>query len=242
MRTYDKNQTIDVLQKEMVNIESLYNAKCVNWTGNTSDTNEPYSEVIASELLRELKAFDRIKQITRANTYCRENHCNIEMDICNSNRKEEIFAKRLTGLTLEGLGLVLDYQIPLKDTRADKGAGKIDMLSFDQQTNTLYLIELKYKENAETLLRASLESYTYYLVINRQKLLADYAALLEKMVGNVDLENVTIKPAVLLVPPCKANDELEDLAMFERPQLKALALALGISYFTLEIHTYETEL
>ena len=242
MRTYDKNQTIDVLQKEMVNIESLYKAKCVNWTGNTSDTNEPYSEVIASELLRELKAFDRIKQITRANTYCRENHCNIEMDICNSNRKEEIFAKRLTGLTLEGLGLVLDYQIPLKDTRADKGAGKIDMLSFNQQTNTLYLIELKYKENIETLLRASLKSYTYYSIIDQKKLLADYKSLLEKTSSHVDMNKISVKPAVLLIPPCRANDELEELFSTERPKQKALALALGIKFFTLDLATYETEL
>jgi len=242
MKAYDKKQTIDALQKELASITSLYNAKCVNWTGETSDTNEPYNEVIASELLRNLKAFDSINTITRESSYCRENHCNIEMDICNSNRREEIFAKRMTGLTLEGLGHILDYQVPLKGTRADKEAGKIDMLSFNQQTSTFYLIEVKYKDNTETLLRASLESYTYFRVVDREKLLADYGALLEKMVGYVDLENVTIKPAVLLVPPCKANNELEDLAMYERPQLKALALALGMSYFTLEMHTYETEL
>lgn len=242
MRTYDKQQTIDAFQKELVNIETLYNSNCVNWTGKTSDTNEPYSEVIANELLRNLKEFDNIKPITRTNTYCRENHCKIEMDICNSNRNEEMFAKRLTGLNLEGLGLILDYQIPLKGTRADKGAGKIDLISFNQQTNTLYLIELKYKENPETLLRASLESYTYYNVIDREKLLADYRDVLEETVGHVDLKDVITKPAVLLVPPCKANDELEDIDMNERPQQKALALALGISYFTLEVHTYETEL
>jgi hypothetical protein len=242
MKTYDKQKTIDELQNELLNIETLYNSKCVNWKGKTNDTNEPYSEVIAAELLRNLKKFDNIQTITRTSTYCRENHCKIEMDVCNSNRKEEIFAKRLTGLTLNELGLIVDYQIPLKGTRADKGAGKIDLISFNHKTNTLYLIELKYKENSETLLRASLESYTYYNIIDRVNLLADYKDVLEKAFGDVDLKKIKTKPAVLLVPPCKANDDLEEIDMNDRPQQKALALAMGISYFTLEIYTYETEL
>lgn len=133
----------------------------MNWTGTTKDTDELYSEILANELLRNLKEFDKISTVTRTETYCRENHCNIEIDICKSNRDEENFAKRITGLTLEGLGLIKDFQIPLKDTRADKGLGKIDLISFNEETKTLYLIELKYKENKETLLRASLESYTY---------------------------------------------------------------------------------
>ena len=150
-------ETINELKKELSDIENLYKSKCVNWTGTTSDTNELYSEIIANELLRELKEFDKISTVTRTETYCRENHCNIEIDICNSNRDEENFAKRITGLTLDGLGLIKDFQIPLKDTRADKGLGKFDLISFNEETKTLYLIELKYEGNKETLLRASLE-------------------------------------------------------------------------------------
>ena len=120
MKTYNEQQTINALQNELANIENLYNSKCVNWTGKTSDTNQPYSEVIANILLRHLNLFDTIQPISRSSTYCRENHCNVEMDICNSNRNEEIFAKRLTGLSLDELGYVMDYQVPLKDTRANK--------------------------------------------------------------------------------------------------------------------------
>ena len=242
MRSYNEKQTIATLQNELGSIETLYNSKCVNWTGRTNDTNEPYSEVIANELLRNLKAFDNIQSISRKSPYYTENHSEIEMAISKSNRNEEMFAKRLTGLSLDELGYAMDYQVPLKDTRANKGVGKIDLISFNKTNNTLYLIELKHKKNNETLLRASLESYTYYRIIDQIKLLADYKSLLEKTSSHVDMNKISVKPAVLLIPPCRANDELEELFSTERPKQKALALALGIKYFTLDLATYETEL
>ncbi len=237
-------ETINELKKELSNIENLYKSKCVNWTGTTKDTDELYSEIIANELLRELKEFDKILTVTRTETYCRENHCNIEIDICNSNRDEENFAKRITGLTLDGLGLIKDFQIPLKDTRADKGLGKIDLISFNEETKTLYLIELKYEGNKETLLRASLESYTYYEIVDKAKLIDDcfnnQKFILNKVYNHIDPTEINVKPAVLVVPKCNAYNELEDVELGERPKLKALALALDISYFTVEFLTNET--
>ncbi len=237
-------ETINELKKELSNIENLYKSKCVNWTGTTKDTDELYSEIIANELLRELKEFDKISTVTRTETYCRENHCNIEIDICNSNRDEENFAKRITGLTLDGLGLIKDFQIPLKDTRADKGLGKIDLISFNEETKTLYLIELKYEGNKETLLRASLESYTYYKIVDKVKLINDcfnnQKFILNKVYNHIDPNEINVKSAVLVVPKCNAYDELEDVELGERPKLKALALALDIKYFTVEFLTNET--
>jgi len=244
MKSYTKNQTITEIKKELSNIESLYNSKCVNWTGKTNDTDEFYSEIIANELLQELKEFNKISTVTRTATYCRENHCNIEIDICDSNRDEEIFAKRITGLTLEDLGLIIDFQIPLKDTRADKGLGKIDLISFNEETKTLYLIELKYGKNKETLLRASLESYTYYKIVDKIKLINDcfnnQKFIFNKIYNHVDPTQITVKPAVLVVPECNAYDELKDVLSSERPKLKALALALDIRYFTIEFFTSES--
>lgn len=239
-----RKETIDELKKELSNIENLYKSKCVNWTGTTSDTNEFYTEIIANELLRELKEFDRISTVTRTETYCRENHCNIEIDICKSNRDEENFAKRLTYLTLENIGLIKDYQVPLKDTRADKGLGKIDLISFNEETKTLYLIELKYEGNKETLLRAMLESYTYYRIIDKVKLINDcfnnQKFIFTKAFNEVEPSEINVKPAVLVVPKCNAYDELESVEFGERPKLKALALALDIKYFTLEFLTNES--
>jgi hypothetical protein len=237
-------ETINELKKELSDIENLYKSKCVNWTGTTKDTDELYSEVIANELLRELKEFDKISTLTRTETYCRENHCNIEIDICDSNRDEENFAKRITGLTLDGLGLIKDFQIPLKNAIANKGLGKIDLISFNEETKTLYLIELKYEGNKETLLRASLESYTYYKIVDKVKLINDcfnnQKFILNNVFNPIDPTEINVKPAVLVVPKCNAYNELEEVELGGRPKLKALALALDIKYFTVEFFTNET--
>ena len=239
-----KFETIKELKKELSSIENLYKSKCVNRTGTTKDTDKLYSEVIANELLRELKEFEKISTLTRTETYCIENHCNIEIDICNSNRDEENFAKRITGLTLDGLGLIIDFQIPLKDTRKDTGLGKIDLISFNKETKTLYLIELKYEGNKETLLRASLESYTYYKIIDKKKLINDcfnnQKIILNNMFKQIDQTEINVKPAVLVVPKCNAYNELEEIEIGKRPKLKALALALDIKYFTGGFLTNET--
>ena len=240
---YSNGQTINELKKELSTIENLYKANCVNWIGTTNNTNELYSEIIADELVHNLAVFHQISTVTRTETYCRENHCNIEIDICKSNRDEENFAKRLTGLTLENIGLIKDYQIPLKDTRADKGLGKIDLISFNEETKTLYLIELKYEGNKETLLRASLESYTYYKIIDKDKLKNDCFKnqnfILNKVFNQLDPSEIIVKPAVLVVPNCKAYKELKEVTLGQRPKLKALAHALDIKYFTLEFLTNE---
>jgi hypothetical protein len=244
--SYTKNQTIIAIKKELSNIESLYKSGCVNWAGKTKDTDELYSEIIANELLQELKEFNKISTVMRTATYCRENHCKIEIDICDSNRDEEIFAKRITGLTLDNLGLIIDFQIPLKDTRADKGLGKIDLISFNEETKTLYLIELKYERNKETLLRASLESYTYYKIVDKTKLINDcfnnQKFIFNKIYNHIDPTQIKVKPAVLVVPKCNAYDELGVVEFGDRPKLKALALALDIKYFTLELFTNESVL
>src|SRR5690606_890581 len=108
-----EEEVIKVLVNELSNIKNLYKSKCVNWKGKTKDTNVYSSEVIANKLNRELKKFDKISTVTRTKSYSRENHSNIKFN--KTNRHEENFAKQIIGLNLEGLGLILDYQVPLKD-------------------------------------------------------------------------------------------------------------------------------
>ncbi len=77
------------------------------------------------------------------------------------------------------LGKIIDYEIPLKEKMSDK-LGKIDIISVDSNGQSVRLIELKIKNKNgdETLLRALLEIYTYYKLIDcsgsKIKLLEDY--------------------------------------------------------------------
>ncbi len=135
---------------------------------------------------------------------------------------------------MDGLGLVKDYQIPIKNSRENKGLGKIDLISFNKETMTLYLLELKYEGNPETLLRASLESYTYYKIIDKKKLINDFFNS-----PNIDNNKIKVKSAVLVTPKCRAYDELLQMDLGKRPNLKALVNFLDIRYFSVKTTTKE---
>lgn len=228
MTRHSKEVTVDELKNKLSPIEKLYKAKCINWTGTTTVSNKQYSEIIAEELsLRHLDKLRNIPSIPRTKeSYYRENHCNI--DINENNRKEENFAKSLykNRKKLETLGLIKDFQIPLKNIRNDndKGIGKIDLISYNEKDNILFLIELKYTENKETLLRAILESYTYSKIVDGTKLINDFK------LGSVNPE---IIPCVLLAKGCKSYRELEEMESEKRPNLKKLSRELGIRFFTI---------
>jgi hypothetical protein len=161
------------------------------------------------------------------------------MDLCESNREEEMFAKRITGLRLPEIGIVLDYQVPLKNTSKDIGLGKIDMISFNEETDTLHLIELKYEKNNETLLRAILESYTYYKRIDQNKMkddyVIDYKFKNRKAFNETNPVKIKVVPSVLVTSGCKPFKELQDMVIGKRPNLKALSLALGVKVYRIAI-------
>ena len=227
---YTEQQTIKKVQKELKSVETLYNAKCVNWRGITTDTKEFYTEIIANELLWNLKEFDKINQITRTSSYCRENHSKITIDL-NSNRREEIFAKRIAMMEFSELGVIKDYQVPLKDTLKDIGIGKIDLISFNEDIKTLFLIELKCRGNSDTLLRALLESYTYYKIVDKTKLKNDFFSNQE---NGINPEEISVVPTVLITQGCNAFFELGQMELDEMQRLKALSLALSIKIFSID--------
>jgi hypothetical protein len=236
---YKYAETIAEVKAALTSIDTLYQAQCIKWGGKTSDTKEYYSEVMANELLLNLIAFSKFSKVTRSGTYCREDHCHVAMDLCESNREEEMFAKRITGLRLPEIGIVLDYQVPLKNTSKDIGLGKIDMISFNEETDTLHLIELKYEKNNETLLRAILESYTYYKRIDQNKMkddyVIDYKFKNRKAFNETNPVKIKVVPSVLVTSGCKPFKELQDMVIGKRPNLKALSLALGVKVYRIAI-------
>ena len=130
---------------------------------------------------------------------------------------------------------------PLKDNY-EEHRYKVDLISYNEDTKILYLIELKYEGNKETLLRTILESYTYYRIIDKPKLIKDCLGFKTTFINkfsSTDLTQVKVKPAVLVVPECKAYEELQEMEGMDRPKLKALSLAMGITFFDLEFAVYE---
>ena len=175
----------------------VYAQDFVNYKGYVDE--ERYTEIIARELWRGVESNNRdlfrsIPKITREESYKTESHEDLAKQERpeNSNRNEEWIAKKIYGKTFDYIGKILDFQTPLNNS-ADGGAGKIDLLSYNNDENTAYILELKRPENDETLLRCVLESYTYWKTVDKEKLLSDFG-----IVG------ADLRKAVLVFKSCAA--------------------------------------
>ena len=192
---YTKSEILEKIKD--VDLEELYTNDVINYLGKTSDTKEKYSEVISKEIFDNKSKYDfsKIKTIERTRTY-NANHSGEYNP--NSSRREEIIAMKMyNNKKYDFLGNILDYQVPLKDTKNTK-AGKIDLISY--KDNTLYLIELKNDRSKETLLRCILEITTYYNQVNRTKLLKDYSLP----------KNTKVQKAILIFKETKPYTFIED--------------------------------
>ena len=168
---YIKEEIINKLEN-LKDISTLYKEDFINYRGKTTDTDEKYTEVIADWLLNNFNLFGNIQKITRKSSYKVETHDGKHNP--ESNRKEEIIAMEIFNQSsLNILGKVLDYQTPLKDKQGDE-AGKIDIVSYDENNKIVYLLELKREDSKETMLRCVLEIYTYLKTLDGDKFLSDF--------------------------------------------------------------------
>lgn len=173
MAEYTREEIIKKLQDSSKDMSTFYTQTFINYTGKTTDTKEKYTEVIAEWLLNNIDLLYKIKKITRLSSYKVDTHDG-KHNNQNSNRLEEIMAIEIFNQkSLNILGKVLDYQTPLKNERDDK-AGKIDIVSYNKDIKTVYLLELKKEDNEETMLRCVLEIFTYSKTLDKDKFLEDF--------------------------------------------------------------------
>lgn len=169
---YIKDEIINKLEN-LKDISTLYKEDFINYRGDTTDTKEKYTEVIAEWLIKNFNLFDNIKKITRQSSYKVDTHDG-KHNNQNSNRLEEIMAIEIFNQkSLNILGEVIDYQTPLKDKLEDE-AGKIDIVSYDKDNKIVYLLELKREDSKETMLRCVLEIFTYSKTLDKDKFLEDF--------------------------------------------------------------------
>lgn len=160
---YKKDEIINKLEN-LKDISTLYKEDFINYRGDTIDTKEKYTEVIAEWLLNNIDLLYKIKKITRLSSYKVDSH--------DGRHRSPTVAIYNQG-SLNILGKVLDYQTPLKNEQDDK-AGKIDIVSYNKDIKTVYLLELKKEDNEETMLRCVLEIFTYSKTLDKDKFLEDF--------------------------------------------------------------------
>ena len=175
---FSKNEILEMIENAKFDIRSFYKQDFVNYAGKTKDSKEYYTEIIGEWLLSHVDLFNKIKLINREGSYRIESH---DGKIINqeSNRAEEKIAMKLfdysqnKGEIFDKIGKIIDYQTPLKNIQTDD-AGKIDLLAYNEDTDTLRILELKKSDSKETMLKCLLEVYTYLKIVNKVKLLKDF--------------------------------------------------------------------
>lgn len=147
---------------------------------------------------------------------------NPETHIC----KELVFASRQNGKEYEHIGTCIDYQTPLRNQRADGPFNSIDLLSYNKDSDTLQLLEMKCKDSDEPLLRAVLEVFTYWKVVDHEKLLYDFKNKLPEL--SIDPFETQIKKSVLLFEGSPIYNEYVNK---ESPNTVELMKKLGVGFY-----------
>lgn len=212
---YTEKKTLEMVQGAAQDMDTFYQGDFVNYRGKTKvERKEYYTEVIAKWCLEHSDFFELIRPITRKSSYKTAGH---KGTLTTSNRVEENIAKEIFNQhVLSEVGVILDYQVPLKDVQTDK-AGKIDLLAWDGRE--LRILELKRPGSKETILRSVLEGYTYLRTVDKAKLLKDF--------GLPAQAEVRACPLVFLKP------RQWKTMLADRPNLKKLMEHLGCQVFLL---------
>jgi hypothetical protein len=204
--------------------EPLYTSACVKQSDTLMASAEFTSEVVASYLLSHPQLIDSgIKRIRREKTYAVEHSKKPRAG--KSKRAEELMAIQLVEdhHTGSAYGTMTAYQIPLKNSNKDIGAGKIDLVSYHEGLNTLFIHEFKKKDNTEALLRCVLEIYTYFSTVDKNKLLTDF--------GHNDAKLV---PSVLVYAGSRQHEQFE-----VHKSVRALMKELNVEFHILEEPNYD---
>ena len=233
-KNYTKSEITQMVAQyfQTKDCKNLYKDRCINFTGETKDTKENYAKVIVDYLV---KHFDEFKSdlnnitVTRKTSYKTESHTGKSDFDFNKHpggeRREEKIAHAMycqyKDVPAE-FGKILDYQIPLKNEKDDKGLGKIDLLSVKDGSKPglkiVHFLELKRDCSEETLLRCILEAYTYFKIINKDKLCDDFDIPLSKK----EFREFVIAPLVY------KDDGFENQLEYVKPLIEALDCSVEI--------------
>lgn len=225
---YTKSEIIKMVDDyfRSKNCKNLYKDKCINFKGETKNTKENYSKVIVDYLVEHIDEFKEglnTITVTRKTSYKTGSHTGkSDFDFNkrpSGERREEKIAHAMycqyKDVPAE-FGKILDYQIPLKNTKHDEGLGKIDLLSVKDGSKKglkiVYFLELKRDCSKETLLRCILEAYTYSKIINKDKLCDDF---------NIPLSKKEFREFVI-APLVYKDDRFETQLEFVKPLIDSL--------------------
>ena len=236
---YSKDETLKAFSSAMENWEELYKSDLIKRTGKVLGGSEYHTDIYAQKILEHLDDLiqpDKIGVIARdEKKFYKQEHPMIAFEedrlyeLKKQGKKlsfEKHKARSLQGKSLQTLGTVIDYQTPLyKEKRTEEGRtlGEVDLLSNNQETNTVYMIEFKWKTNKETLFRCILEIYTYWRTIPKDRLLKDFCIC----------SSAKLRKVVLVYDTCLAYKEYKSS---QHLNVRKLMTELGVELAVIDEH------
>lgn len=232
MSTHTRDELEAAINEAQDDMPSFYKKNFINWKGKTTlPYPEYHTELIAGWILINFNKIsaNTIQTVTRSSSYFISDHDGSKYS-SNAVRSEEHIAMAVKRNNyIKNIGFILDYQTPLKNSQ-DDGCGKIDVLSFDDTSGIMRILELKKPESEETLLRCVLEAHTYLMTVDVPKLVNDF-----RTDGNFNLSNFKAARACPLVFKNSLQYiEYEQMLNGDRPRLRELMRRLDIDLFLLE--------
>ena len=211
-KIYSREETIAKLSEILEKGEdNLYSSNIVNWKGIVKEGEIPYTEEIIQELyckkIIENKNIRNIKKLSREKNYYTETHEElVKLKSEGSNREEENYVKSLFFYNPfeKEIGVPIDYQTPLKNEQKDN-VGKVDLITFKQDSSELFIVEVKKNGSEETALRCCLEAQTYLQKLDISKLLDDFYN-----VGKLPTKNLVVKTAIIVFENSQPAIEFKD--------------------------------
>jgi len=158
--------------EEVDDIHFLYSKRFLLNRGRTTDTKEYSSEITAEWIIDHIEKFQQIERIHRKNSYFTKEHKG-KSERPDATTEKQIAIKMFNQRELPGIGIIIDYETPLNDTRPNK-AGEIDLLAFDTDKKILRILELKHPNSHDTMIHCVLEAYTYLKQVDKEKLIRDF--------------------------------------------------------------------
>ena len=211
---------IDIeFEKLIQSPDKLYSNKTINIAGKVLSTDIYCTEYIAQKLLHtdNYMRLDKIEINTRESSYVP--HAGTKpRPLTKTNRVEDQQARNWYIEKYENpdIGITVEYQVPLKNTKHDK-IGKIDLIF--SKNDQIFLTEFKYGNNKETALRAILEIETYFRIIDKNKFCIDINHATN---NNIFYKIENINKAVLVGKNTRAYKEFQEMDLGLRPFLSKL--------------------
>lgn len=228
----------DFNEKLLSNPDVLYTCKYVKGSSSMIDPNN--NQIVATDWiakrLLETNLLDKIKPVKmpEGKTYLVEGHDGKPTTKNEtSNRDEERCALTLFDSYCykdHARLFFADYQTPIcRDSKVKNekvNIGKVDLLAVSRAEEKIYLMELKYHDNTESLLRCVTEIYTYFKQIDKHRLGKEVGEKFDLMAYG----EYKVVPAILIFEGSRQHLQLRS-GYFKNVQ--KLMLKLGIECFVI---------